>query len=252
MGIFKTPSTFIQNFQNQTFMKKLFTVTGLLLVISLSAQKAPVKPASSATSPVKLTSVSDTVQYTLGTYLGQWMIKNGFIVSNGALFTKGLDDALQGKTPTALAANVDQRVANYQQISMLVRGRAQEQQLFVALKSTPGVGTLPDGVNYIVQKNGTGIRPVAADSVVLNMRGVLLDGTLFEDTYQKKAPVFAIAGDLIPGISETIQMMPEGSQWKLFIPAALAYGERGTSGVIPPNSALIMEVELVKVKQAKR
>jgi FKBP-type peptidyl-prolyl cis-trans isomerase len=238
------------------FMKhtKFFIITlvALLITISLSAQQQTQKPVSVPQTLVKLTSPADTLQYSLGAFIGQWMVKNSFTVSNQVLFKRGMDDVLQKKKLAVTDSTIAPIVAAYQLSSQAVRSRHLEEQLFAALKGKPGVGALPDGVHYIVIKAGTGIRPTPLDSVVINAIGIFPDGTVFEDTFQKKKAITTLIGNLIPGLNETVQLMPEGSSWRIFIPSVLAYGSAGLSNVIPPNMALVFDITLMQVKQVKK
>jgi FKBP-type peptidyl-prolyl cis-trans isomerase len=230
----------------------IIILTASLITLSLSAQQQPAnKPAPVPIAPVKLTSSADTLQYTLGAFIGQWLGKNGFSVTNQVLFKRGMDDVLQNKTIAVNDTNIVKRVAAYQLSTLNERNRQMEEQLFAALKGKPGVGALPDGVHYIVVKMGTGIRPTAKDSVEINAVGIFPDGTVFEDTFQKKKSITTLTGSLIPGLNEAIQLMPEGSVWRIFIPSALAYGPAGLSNVIPPYSALVFDITLVQVKSIK-
>jgi FKBP-type peptidyl-prolyl cis-trans isomerase len=162
-----------------------------------------------------------------------------------------MDDVLQNKTIAVNDTNIVKRVAAYQLSTLNERNRQMEEQLFAALKGKPGVGALPDGVHYIVVKIGTGVRPTAKDSVEINAVGIFPDGTVFEDTFQKKKSITTLTGSLIPGLNEAIQLMPEGSVWRIFIPSAMAYGPAGLSNVIPPNTALVFDITLVQVKGKK-
>lgn len=242
-------------------MKTTFiTITAILLSFSISAQQPAAKPATQTTpksatqttTPVKLTSSADTVQYTLGAYIGQWMVKNGFGIFNQTLFKRGMDDVMQNKKLALPDTVIAPLVASYQMTVQTLRGRQMEEQLFAALKGKPGVGALPDGVHYIPVKTGTGVRPLTTDTVVINAIGLFPDGTVFEDTFQKKKAITIMTGSLIPGLNEAIQLMPEGSVWRVFIPSALAYGPTGLQGVIPPNTALVFDVTLMQVKPGKK
>jgi FKBP-type peptidyl-prolyl cis-trans isomerase len=228
----------------------LITITVILLTISLSAQQ-PQKPISVQPTLIKLATSSDTLQYTLGAFVGQWMVKSGFAISNQLLFKKGMDDVLQNKPLAVSDTTIGKRIAAYQLSTQNERSRLMEEQLFAALKGKPGVGALPDGVHYIVLKAGTGLRPTAKDSVVINAIGIFPDGTVFEDTFQKKKTITTLTSALIPGLNEAIQLMPEGSVWRIFIPSALAYGPAGSSNIIPPNMALVFDITLMEVKQKK-
>jgi len=231
----------------------IFILAALLITISISAQQQqPVKPVTATQTVAKLTSPADTLQYTLGAFIGQWLVKNGFAITNPVLFKRGMDDVLQNKPLSVTDSTIVRRIAAYQLSTQNERSRQMEEQLFAALKGKPGVGALPDGVHYIVIKTGTGLRPTAADTVVINAIGVFPDGTVFEDTFQKKKAITALTGNLIPGLNEAIQLMPEGSVWRIFVPSALAYGPAGLSNVIPPNTALVFDITLMEVKLGKK
>ncbi len=224
-------------------MKQIFTLLILgMFVSSVSAQNRPAKPAA---VPLKLTTPNDSLQYTIGAYLGQWVVNNGFSVNNADLFTKGLNDALTKKTLMIPEATVATKLDSYQKRLISARSAQQEQLLFQNVKNQTGVGALPNGVNYVVMKAGTGIRPQLTDSILINVKGYLPDGQLFEDTYAKKTPLKGTPATYIPGLREALQIMPVGSTWRVFIPSALGYAEKGVPGVIPAYSALIFEVELV-------
>ena len=229
----------------------LFSSLILLFTLSIHAQQQIAKPSTAAPSTVKLLTQTDTLQYTLGAFIGQWLVKNGFSVSNQTLFKRGMDDVLQKKTLSVTDSTIVRRIASYQLSMQNERSRQMEEQLFAALKGKPGVGALPDGVHYLVVKSGTGIRPTVKDSIVINAIGIFPDGTVFEDTFQKKRTITTLTGTLIPGLNEAIQLMPEGSVWRIFIPSALAYGPAGLPNVIPGNTALIFDITLMEVKVKK-
>jgi FKBP-type peptidyl-prolyl cis-trans isomerase len=230
---------------------QIITLAALLLNISISAQQQQVKTVIGQPMVTKLTSSSDTLQYTLGAFIGQWLGKNGFTITNQTLFKKGMDDVLQNKPLSVTDSTIVKRIATYQLSMQNERNRQLEEQLFTALKGKPGVGVLPDGVHYIVVKAGTGMRPTAKDSVVLNAIGVFPDGTVFEDTFKKKKTITTLTGALIPGLNETVQLMPEGSVWRIFVPSALGYGPAGLPNMIPPNTALVFDITLMEVKGNK-
>lgn len=114
-----------------------------------------------------------------------------------------------------------------------------------------GVVTLPSGLQYKVEKKGTGKKPGPSDTVTVHYKGTLIDGTEFDSSYKRGEPVSFPVGGVIPGWTEALQLMEEGSKWQLFIPAKLAYGERGAGAQIGPNSTLVFDVELLKVEGAK-
>jgi len=107
--------------------------------------------------------------------------------------------------------------------------------------------TTATGIKYIVLKEGTGANPIATSNVKVHYTGTFLDGKVFDSSVQRGQPIDFGLNQVIPGWTEGVQLMKEGAKYKFFIPSKLAYGERGAGGVIPPNSDLIFEVELLKI-----
>ncbi|MCP4441493.1 MAG: FKBP-type peptidyl-prolyl cis-trans isomerase [Aureispira sp.] len=110
-----------------------------------------------------------------------------------------------------------------------------------------GIQTTESGLQYEVITEGTGAKPTPESKVKTHYHGTLLDGTVFDSSVDRGEPISFNVGGVIQGWQEALQLMPVGSKWRLFIPSNLAYGERG-SGSIPPNSALIFEVELIEIE----
>ena len=96
-------------------------------------------------------------------------------------------------------------------------------------------------------REGSGAMPKSTDTVTVNYRGTLIDGTEFDSSYKRNKPTSFRVDRVIRGWTEALQMMKEGAEWELFIPAGLAYGERGAGKAIPPNSVLVFRVELISV-----
>lgn len=115
-------------------------------------------------------------------------------------------------------------------------------------KAKDGVKTLPSGLQYKVLKSGDGKTPKASDTVVTHYRGTLLDGSEFDSSYKRNQPAEFPVGGVIKGWTEALQLMKEGDKWILYVPANLAYGQRGYPPVIGPNETLVFEIELLKVK----
>jgi len=111
-----------------------------------------------------------------------------------------------------------------------------------------GVKTTASGLQYKVLTEGTGKSPKATDTVTVNYRGTLIDGTEFDSSYKRGEPISFPLNGVIPGWTEGVQLMKEGSKYQFTIPSKLAYGSRGAGGVIGPDETLIFEVELLKVK----
>lgn len=117
-----------------------------------------------------------------------------------------------------------------------------------ANKTKEGVVTLPSGLQYKILTPGTGPKPTVNDTVVVNYKGTLLNGTEFDSSSKHGSPLTHAVTGLIPGWTEALQLMPVGSKWQLFIPGNLAYGARGAGGDIGPNATLIFEVELLSIQ----
>ena len=111
------------------------------------------------------------------------------------------------------------------------------------------VVTTTSGLQYMVLKEGNGIKPSLASTVVTHYQGEFIDGTVFDSSRQRGAPATFPVSGVIKGWTEALQLMNEGSHWRLFIPPELAYGTRGAGGgKIPPNATLIFDIELIEVK----
>lgn len=111
-----------------------------------------------------------------------------------------------------------------------------------------GVKVTKSGLQYLVVKDGTGVKPGPNDVVTVHYTGRLIDGTVFDSSVERGEPATFAVGQVIPGWVEALQLMGEGAAWRLFIPSNLAYGNHGT-GPIQPNSTLIFDVQLIKVQK---
>jgi len=123
-----------------------------------------------------------------------------------------------------------------------------EQKTFLdSNKKKAGVISLPSGLQYQILKKGNGRIPYANDKVSVQYEGTLVNGKIFDSSYDSGRPSEFVVSNLIKGWSEALSLMPEGSKWRLYIPAELAYGSGTASGTIPPDSDLIFEIELLKI-----
>ena len=110
------------------------------------------------------------------------------------------------------------------------------------------VTTLESGLQYEILQKGEGPIPTAADRVQVHYHGTLIDGTVFDSSVDRGEPATFGVTQVIQGWVEALQLMPVGSKWRVWIPAGLAYGDRGAGGLIGPNAALILDVELLEIK----
>jgi len=120
-----------------------------------------------------------------------------------------------------------------------------------ANRKKKGVKVLPSGLQYKVITEGKGKTPKATDTVTVNYKGTLIDGTEFDSSYKKGQPATFPVNKVIPGWTESLQLMKEGSKWQIVVPPALAYKEMGAGNMIGPDATLIFEIELISVKPAE-
>ncbi len=218
--------------------------------------KSAASAAKTNTAP-GLTTDKEKSSYALGLNIGRGLSKQP-VDLDAAAVARGLKDALSGGKPLLTDEEVTADLAQLQdQVKKATEAKMQElgaenqkagAAFLAANKTKEGVVTLPSGLQYKILTAGTGPKPAATDTVVCQYKGTLLDGTEFDSSYKRGQPATFAVGRVIKGWTEALQLMPVGSKWQLFIPAELAYGERGAGQVIPPNATLIFEVELVSIQ----
>lgn len=212
-----------------------------------------------ASEKLELKDADDKINYSVGYQIGGDFKRQNLPVRPDAL-AKGIQDAVAGTEP--LMTPQEMRTTLIDLKRKIVEAQRQEHKqkaeknlaqatAFLAENAKKeGVKTLPSGLQYKVIKEGSGAMPKASDSVTVNYRGTLIDGKEFDSSYKRNKPATFRVDQVIPGWTEGLQLMKAGSTWQLFIPPALGYGERGAGASIPPNSALIFEVELISVAPA--
>ena len=220
-----------------------------------SSSTAAKKPAAPA--PPSLATDKDKRSYAIGMSIGKGIQKQGIDVDPD-LIARGIHDELTNAKPlltdeeaqatlTALQSELRQK-AQQEYEAASVANQKQSEDFLAANKAKDGVVTLPSGLQYKVITEGTGPKPAATDTVTCNYRGTLVDGTEFDSSEKRGQPLTIGVGNVIPGWSQALQLMPVGSKWELYIPPDLAYGPRG-KGPIGPNQALIFQVELLSIQQ---
>jgi FKBP-type peptidyl-prolyl cis-trans isomerase FklB len=160
----------------------------------------------------------------------------------------GIKDAMSGAQPKYDQATC---LKALQQLGQAKAGAAvaQNKKFLEENKKAEGVTTLPSGLQYKVLKSGDGATPGPADTVRTHYKGTLIDGTVFDSSYDRGEPAEFPVGGVIKGWTEALQKMKVGDKWQLVIPSELAYGEAGAGGVIPPGATLVFEIELLDVKK---
>ncbi len=227
---------------------KLIVVLGMLFFVSQV----------SAEEKLVLKNQKDKISYSIGLNIGRKLandLKNQAIDIDPNILTKGIQDAFAGATPLltdqeiqeTMVAFQKEMIAKWEEIGK--KNKTDGEAFLAENKKKEGVKTLPSGLQYKVIKAGTGKKPKADDTVTVNYRGTLINGTEFDSSYKRGQPATFPVSGVIPGWKEALQLMEEGAKWELFIPSNLAYGERGMGGIIGPNATLIFETELVSIKQ---
>jgi len=182
--------------------------------------------------------------------------KQGIEIDADAILA-GLKDAMAGK-PSALSAEETQNTMMQLQQEMEQKfqekaGKAGEtnkkqgQEFLAANKNKAGVHTLPSGMQYEILNEGTGKTPSRTENVTTHYEGILIDGTVFDRSYERGEPATFPVNGVIAGWTQALMMMKEGAKWRLYIPSDLAYGAQGAGADIGPNATLIFDVELLKV-----
>jgi len=211
-----------------------------------------------AADKVELKTQKDKVSYAIGMDVGNGLKKNDVDVDPD-IVAKAIKDVLAGNKPLMTDDEVKLAITGLQkdlQAKQQERAKAlgeknkKEGEDFLAKnKAKDGVKTLPSGLQYKVITAGKGKTPKASDTVTVQYKGTLVDGTEFDSSYKRGQPATFPVSGVIKGWTEALQLMKEGSKWQLAIPADLAYGAGGTpGGPIGPNAVLIFDVELVSIK----
>lgn len=206
---------------------------------------------------IELNDQKSKVSYGIGMSLGADFKAQGIDI-DPAVLAQAIKDVTSGGKTLMTEEEVRKVITDFQQ-ELVAKQEAKAKEagaknlndgaaFLVANSKKEGVVTLSSGLQYKVEKKGTGKKPTAQDSVTVHYKGTLIDGTEFDSSYKRGEPVSFPVGGVIPGWTEALQLMEEGSKWQLFIPASLAYAERGAGAQIGPNSTLIFDVELLKVQ----
>lgn len=234
---------------------RIVFVFSLISVFVISACSQEKKYAS-----VKLKSKEDTVSYYLGLAYGSG-IKQAKIdsVFQSEAFQKGLYQAIK---EDSLPVNANEMqgylsafFAEFQQKQVQIQYKdyiAQNKAYLVENAKKDSVISLPSGLQYKILKPGNGPKPGMNDRIQVHYTGTLIDGTVFDSSYERNEPAEFNVGEVIPGWTEIVQLMPVGSKWRVYIPENLAYGAQSPQGSpIKPYSTLVFDVELLKIVAGK-
>ena len=199
--------------------------------------------------------------YAVGYNIGQRIVKDSLAVDVEALL-QGVKDGMTKATPKMDEAARNKALQALQEEFMAQQKQAKEAEANKNLadgkaflesnKLREGVKTTASGLQYKVLKSGDGKAPSAEDTVEVHYEGRLIDGKVFDSSIKRGKPARFPVNGVIKGWTEALQMMKEGDKWEIYIPAELGYGANGAGQAIPPNAALVFEVELIKVEKKEK
>ncbi len=221
-----------------------------------AAATAPGETAATAPGGPKLETTEQRLSYGIALNLGERMKADNVPMDVDA-FTAGLRDAMTGAQPRLTQEEITAEMQAYQEKAaaemQAKQAAAAETNLAAATaflaenKAKEGVIVTESGLQYQVIREGDGPKPGPEDTVEVNYAGTLIDGTEFDSSYKRGESVTFGVGQVIPGWTEALQLMPVGSKFKLVIPPELGYGAGGAGQAIGPNAALVFEVELISI-----
>ncbi len=201
----------------------------------------------------KFNSVELQASYGIGLQMGQQLSSNPFDGLDIAAVQEGLEDAFTNQAPKVnnevlgkafneihermQAASADQHKEAIAEGAAFLEENAKKD----------GIKVTPSGLQYEVLTAGEGEKPTAASTVRTHYHGTLINGSVFDSSYDRGQPAEFPVGGVIKGWTEALQMMPVGSKWRLYVPHDLAYGEQGAGGAIGPYSTLVFDVELLDI-----
>ncbi len=238
----------------------MLSAVAALVLVNVNAQKKAVPVKKSTTVSVKSSAgfknAIDSFSYAAGMNIAASLQQAGATKINSTLFAKALNDVYsKGKTDLTqeqAGMTLQQKLQEF--TKKKTDAQKQEGQVFLnANKKRSGVIALPNGLQYEILKAGdpNGLKPKAIDTVVVNYKGTLTNGTEFDNSFKRgQAASFPLNG-VIKGWTEILQLMTKGAHWKIYIPGDLAYGEYPPQGSpISPNALLIFEITLEDIKPA--
>ena len=225
---------------------RLIAIMGVLFLVSQAHAQENLVPKNQ----------KEKMSYIIGMDIGNNLKKQGIDIETNILIN-GIKDAFASAKSLLSEQEIRETLATFQKEMQakqeeIGKKNKKEGEAFLAEnKKKEGVKTLPSGLQYKVINAGTGKKPKLTDTVTAHYRGTLIDGAEFDSSYKRGQPAsFSVSG-VIPGWTEALQLMEEGTKWELFIPTSLAYGERGAGAMIGPNATLIFEVELISIQEKK-
>jgi len=235
------------------YTRSLIVLIVLFLAVGsegMAQKKKKKKKGKAKTEVLTLNTKLDTISYALGMGMAKNLKNSGVDSISMAAFNRGINNVFKGDSTLIDQNEVQQILSDYfQNLASQEAERNQKagEEFLAKNKLRPEVKTTESGLQYEVVVQGEGPKPTASDQVTVHYEGQLLDGTIFDSSYERGQEIQFALNQVIPGWTEGLQLMSPGAKYILYIPSQLAYGERGAGSDIPPNSTLIFTVELLGV-----
>ena len=226
-----------------------------LLAVAMSLAMSTV--IAGTDSPALATDM-DKLSYSIGSDLGKNFKRQGIEV-NAVTMAKGIQDGMSGGTLLMTEQQMKDTLTKFQKDLMAKRtaefnkksteNKSKGEKFLKENKAKAGVVTLADGLQYKIITAGKGDKPTKEDTVTVEYKGRLISGEVFDSTEKTGKPATFKLSQVIPGWTEALQLMPAGSTWEVYVPAALAYGSRNVGGPIGPDETLIFNIHLISIKK---
>jgi len=221
-----------------------------LFVLALGCGVMSLSSCGELSKNTKITNQVDSVSYCLGSTFGKNLERSGLGDVNEAVMMDAMRTAIANGDLKIDIKDANKIIGDYVQAAKMKKASANIEigtKFLEENKSKEGVTTTESGLQYKVITKGDGVKPAATDVVKVHYTGKLIDGKVFDSSVERGTPAEFPVNRVIPGWTEALQLMTVGSKYELYIPANLAYGERGAGADIAPNATLIFEVELLDI-----
>jgi len=221
--------------------RKYFNAALIIPLISFSAFAA-----------TEIKTEKQKLSYAMGTYFAMGVTQQNVDLDVPA-FVQAVEDALKNNEPQISMEEMQDVLTQYketvakQQSDAIAKNQKAGDAFLAKNKKKEGVIESSTGLQYKIIKEGNGKKPSAGSNVSIHYKGTLVDGTVFDSSYDRGQPATLSLTQVIKGWQEAVPMMKTGSKWQIFVPSKLAYGERSASAVIGPGSTLIFDIELVSI-----
>ena len=222
-------------------VRKCFFVALITSLISISAFAA-----------TEVKTDEQKLSYSMGTYFAMGITQQDVKLDVPA-FIQAVEDVLNKNEPQISIKEMQDILTKYketvtaQQSDAIAKNQNAGNAFLAENKKKEGVVVTPTGLQYKILKQGSGAKPAAGSIVTVHYKGTLIDGTVFDSSYDRGQAATLSLGQVIKGWQEAVPMMPTGSTWQIYVPSELAYGDRAASELIGPASTLIFDIELISI-----